>query len=108
MGVQSHSVHGTRPAPEGVGGRSRIGHGPARHRVVTCAAVAVLGLALTAAGAAPSQAVAFVYVTNMFSDNVSQYDVGSGGLLAPLSPPTMAAGRGPQGVAVRPTSSESK
>ena len=34
--------------------------------------------------------------------SVSQYDVGAGGLLAPLVPPTVAAGASPQGVAVSP------
>ena len=33
-----------------------------------------------------------VYVTNVESDNVSQYDVGAGGALTPKSPATVAAG----------------
>jgi DNA-binding beta-propeller fold protein YncE len=54
--------------------------------------------------AAPAQAAPFVYVTNSASssNNVSQYTVGPGGLLAPLSPPTVAAGAFPVGVAVSP------
>ena len=54
-----------------------------------------LGLATTAvllAWAAPAQSAPFVYVTHVGSDNVSQYRAGAGGLLAPLSPPTVAAG----------------
>jgi DNA-binding beta-propeller fold protein YncE len=35
-------------------------------------------------------------------DNLSQYNVGVGGLLAPLTPTTVAAGDLPQGVAVSP------
>ena len=41
-----------------------------------------------------------VYVANIDSDNVSQYDVGSRGALTPKSPAAVAAARGPFGVAV--------
>jgi DNA-binding beta-propeller fold protein YncE len=54
---------------------------------------------------APSaQAEPFAYVANESSHDVSQYDVGAGGLLSPLSPPAVAADPigNPQGVAVRP------
>jgi 6-phosphogluconolactonase (cycloisomerase 2 family) len=45
----------------------------------------------------------FVYVANGGSDDVSQYDLGRGGLLTPLSPPTVpAAGEFPSSVAVSP------
>ena len=50
----------------------------------------------------PAQAAPFVYVTNSGSHNVSQFDIGPGGLLAPLFPPTVAAGDNPQGVAMSP------
>jgi DNA-binding beta-propeller fold protein YncE len=65
---------------------------------------AVVGIVVCLLGAAASaQAAPFVYVTNELSNDVSQYDIGAGGLLAPLSPPTVAAGTAPQeGVAVSP------
>src|SRR4051794_2407994 len=44
------------------------------------------------------------YVTNLTGDNVSQYDIGPGGLLAPKTPAKVAAGRGPLGLAVIPAS----
>ena len=50
----------------------------------------------------PSADSSFAYVTNVGSDNVSQYDVGAGGVLAPMSPATVAAGDTPVGVAVSP------
>jgi 6-phosphogluconolactonase len=53
-------------------------------------------------GAASAQAAPFVYVTNGGSNDVSQYDVGVGGLLAPLSPAAVAAGDFPLGIAVSP------
>jgi DNA-binding beta-propeller fold protein YncE len=47
-----------------------------------------------------------LYVTGLATDNgpgiVSQYDIGAGGKLSPKSPPTVAAGTTPTGVAVRP------
>ena len=43
-----------------------------------------------------------VYVANVSSDSVSQYDVGAGGALSPKSPATVAAGAFPRGVAVSP------
>jgi len=64
-----------------------------------CSAVAVAAVAL---GAAPAQASPLAYVTNAESFNISQYSVGPGGLLAPLSPPTVGAGVGPVAVAVSP------
>ena len=45
-----------------------------------------------------------VYVANLYSANVSQYDVGGGGALSPKSPPTVAARTNPHGVAVTPDS----
>ena len=44
------------------------------------------------------------YVTNLTGDNVSQYDIGPGGLLAPKTPAKVAAGSGPLGLAVIPAS----
>ena len=51
-------------------------------------------------GIAVSPDAKSVYVANIDSDNVSQYDVGSGGALTPKSPAAVAAARGPFGVAV--------
>jgi DNA-binding beta-propeller fold protein YncE len=76
---------------------SRSGSG-ARRRLWLSAAIAVGLLAV----AAPAQAAPFAYVTNAIDGTVSQYNVGAGGLLAPLSPPTVVAGDRPSNVAVSP------
>jgi DNA-binding beta-propeller fold protein YncE len=55
--------------------------------------------------AAEAQAARHVYVTNSAvpgGSSVSQYEVGAGGLLAPLIPPTVAAGTFPLAVTVTP------
>jgi DNA-binding beta-propeller fold protein YncE len=57
----------------------------------------VLLVVVPAVAAAP-----FTYVTNSGSDSVSQFNVGSGGLLAPLSPPTVPAEGTPGGIAISP------
>jgi DNA-binding beta-propeller fold protein YncE len=68
-------------------------------------AVAIaLGLAF---GAAPAQADPFVYVTSSsgppgYVGEVFQYYIGAGGLLTPLSPPTVRVGGFPGEVAVSP------
>ncbi|MGH2964620.1 MAG: beta-propeller fold lactonase family protein [Solirubrobacterales bacterium] len=57
------------------------------------------------AGAASAQAAPYAYVANADGSdpsNVSQFTLGTGGLLAALSPPTVAAGSGPDDVAVSP------
>ena len=41
-----------------------------------------------------------VYVTNINDNTVSQFEVSAGGALAPLSPASIAAGSGPNGIAV--------
>jgi DNA-binding beta-propeller fold protein YncE len=64
------------------------------------AAVAV-ALAL-AFGVAPAQSAPFVYVTNARGGDVSQFDIGAGGLLTPLIPAAVPAGIVPGGVAVSP------
>ena len=46
-----------------------------------------------------------VYVTNHFSNTVSQFDVGVDGTLQPKSPAMVAAGDGPAGVAASPDGS---
>ena len=62
-----------------------------------------MALTVLAAVSVPAYANPFVYVANSGSDDVSQYDLGSGGLLTPLSPPTVpAAGGFPSSVAVSP------
>ena len=45
---------------------------------------------------------ASVYVTNGFDDNISQYDVGGGGVLTPKTPATEPTGAFPVGVVVSP------
>ncbi len=65
-------------------------------------AVAALTLAVAFAWTATlAQAAPFVYVTNVDSGNLSQYDA-AGGTLAPLSPATVSAGLVPWDVAVSP------
>jgi len=71
---------------------------PAVRRVTWAAALAAL-LALAWAG--PSPAAPFVYVGDT-GGSVFQYGVGSGGLLSPLTPPSIAAGAGAGQVAVSP------
>jgi DNA-binding beta-propeller fold protein YncE len=67
--------------------------------------LAATTLAVLLAFAVPAQAAHYVYVADADGDGpsvVSQFNVGAGGLLAALSPPTVAAGSGPDGVAVSP------
>jgi 6-phosphogluconolactonase len=52
--------------------------------------------------AAAAQAAPFAYVTNAFSNSVSQYDIGANGALSPLVPPSVPAGSSPAVVAVSP------
>jgi DNA-binding beta-propeller fold protein YncE len=74
------------------GSRRRLGLG-----------VATVAVLVAVAAPAPAQATPFVYVTGGYrSHDVSQFDAGAGGLLAPLSPPTVAADQRPTGVAVSP------
>lgn len=56
--------------------------------MLQCAALAVLvlGLGATGAGAAP-----FVYVTNDAPPSVSEYEIGTGGTLSPLTPAAVPA-----------------
>src|SRR5215211_3008898 len=61
----------------------------------------LLALAVALACAAPA-AASDVYVPNFDSDDVSQYDVGAGGALAPKAAPTAPTGSNPVGVAVSP------
>ena len=63
-------------------------------------ATAIVGVGL--AFPSPSSAAQFAYVTNRGGDSVSQYGIGTGGLLAPLSPFTVGARRDPEGVVVSP------
>jgi DNA-binding beta-propeller fold protein YncE len=76
----------------------RLGMG----RFVASAALALLGIALTASSALASN----VYVTNLNDGSVSQYAVGPDGALSPLSPPVIPAGPGHSvGVAISPDGS---
>jgi DNA-binding beta-propeller fold protein YncE len=63
--------------------------------------IAVATVAVLLVAAAPAQGTPFAYVTQHRGE-VSQYDVGAGGLLAPMSPATVAAGPEPGSVAVSP------
>jgi DNA-binding beta-propeller fold protein YncE len=64
------------------------------------AAVVALALGL---GATAAQAAPFVYVSNLSSDDISQYAAGATGALTPLSPPTVPAGHNPEeGPAISP------
>jgi DNA-binding beta-propeller fold protein YncE len=74
-------------------------------RGLKCAALVML---MAGWAALPGQAVAFVYVANegvsapTGPGSVSQYGIGAGGLLAPLSPSTVAAGSNSEALAVSP------
>src|SRR5262245_15892033 len=72
--------------------RRILGHGPWRVWPGVVATVVFF------AAAAHAQAEPFVYVTT--SANVAQFDVGAGGLLSPLTPASVPADLGPEGVAV--------
>ena len=64
---------------------------------------AVAAFAVLVLSAAPAGAATHVYVTNSQGDDVSQYAVGAGGLLASLAPPAVPAGEFPQeGIIVSP------
>ena len=64
--------------------------------ILTAGIVGMVASLLGAAAAARADPFAYVPnsgdVTNFFRGSVSQYDIGAGGLLAPLSPATVAAG----------------
>src|SRR5437016_4224143 len=78
------------------------------HRRLPCrllhlsALVGALAALVAAAAPAVSPNGASTHVTNLASNNVSQYDGGAGGALTPKSPATVAAGSSPAGVAVSP------
>ena len=64
---------------------------------------AIVGtVAILLGAAAAARADPFAYVPNSAGDSVFQFNVGAGGLLAPLSPATVAAGDNPFQVAVSP------
>jgi DNA-binding beta-propeller fold protein YncE len=75
--------------------------GGVAHALRSVPRVALLSVVVALAWAVPA-AASDVYVTNVDSGNVSQYNVGLGGLLAPKSPATVLAGVFPQGVVVSP------
>ena len=68
--------------------------------ILTAAIVGMVASLLGAAAAA--RADPFAYVPNSGDGSVSQYDIGAVGLLAPLSPATVATGADPRAVAVSP------
>jgi len=67
---------------------------------IRCLGVLATTVAVLLAAAGTASAASFVYVTNQFSNSVSQFAADSGGLLAPLVPPTVATGSFPIGVTV--------
>jgi DNA-binding beta-propeller fold protein YncE len=75
---------------------SRSGNGGRRHLWLS----AVIGVGLLVAAPPAQASFPFAYVTG--GSGILQYNVGAGGLLAPLSPPTVQTGRDPAGVAVSP------
>jgi len=70
-------------------------------KLILTTAIAGMAVALLAV-VTPAQAAPFAYVTNPATDSVSQFNVGAGGLLAPLSPATVATGGEPHRAAVSP------
>ena len=68
--------------------------------ILTTAIVGTVASLLAAV--TPAQAAPFAYVPNTATDSVSQFNVGAGGLLAPLSPATVATGGTPLRAAVSP------
>jgi DNA-binding beta-propeller fold protein YncE len=62
-------------------------------------AVLVLMLAVLVSAA---HAAGSAYVTNYGGRNVSEFDVGAGGVLTPMTPASVSAGSGPAGIAVSP------
>ncbi len=74
------------------------------------AVVLLSAVAVGAVGTSPPAAAAFsagggatgVYVIDQFSFSVSQFAIAAGGLLSPLSPPTVATGAAPFDVVVSP------
>ena len=62
----------------------------------------VASAAIASPADAQTPATATAYVANAGSTLVTQYAIGAGGLLSPLSPPTVAAGDDPSAIAVSP------
>ena len=78
-----------------------LAFGTGRARILSLAGIA-LWLALAVILPATARAAGGVYVANSGSADVSQYAIGAGGGLSPLSPAATGAGQGPTGVAVTP------
>ena len=78
---------------------------PPTRLAIRCSArralVAVVATLVGPGTARDAQAAPFAYVANEGGASVSQFDA-AGGVLTPLSPPTVPAGSGPVGVAVSP------
>ena len=67
--------------------------------MATCLVAAIVGAVMVAA---PAQAARNVYIAENFNGDVSQYAIGTGGLLAPLVPPMVDAPAGPASIQVAP------
>jgi DNA-binding beta-propeller fold protein YncE len=63
---------------------------------------ALTAVAVVLAGAVSAHAATYVYVTSARDNQVSQFGVGSGGMLSPLTPPGATVSRPTSGVAVSP------
>jgi 6-phosphogluconolactonase (cycloisomerase 2 family) len=92
-----------------VGENATVGDRPASFRLRAAPAALALPLVVLALTALPagSQAAATAYVANHINSltvpyTVSEYAIGTGGLLSPLSPPTVVEGGGPFDVAISP------
>jgi len=49
--------------------------------------------------------ISFAYVANDSDDNISQYTIGTDGVLTAMTTPTVSAGNGPQSITVDPSGS---
>ena len=85
----------------GCGCKREPGYAPRRWRLAPKIFAPALWLVVLAVLVSPvaAQAAGNVYVTTA---GVAQYAIGAGGLLSPLSPPTVAAGESPRAIAVTP------
>jgi DNA-binding beta-propeller fold protein YncE len=82
--------------------RGHDAHDQRSARTVLLPALCAGALCVPAIGAGAARAASSVYVGNVNGSNVSQYAIGLGGALAPISPGTIAAESHPQAVAISP------
>jgi YVTN family beta-propeller protein len=70
--------------------------------VVRWISAGLTATAVVLAGVVPARAATYVYVMSSTDNQVSQFGVGSGGMLSPLTPPAVAVNHTSSGVAVSP------